>query len=398
VKREDVKYIRIARKIGWPYTKETGGQRYEVDGSSWGLNWAPVLVYGEVPVLADGSTSFYVPSGVSVYFQLLDANKQEIKRMRSFISFQPGESRSCVGCHESRSVPVTNQNALALKRKPFTPVAPPWGTERCINYLTDVQPVFDRHCVKCHSGLKPAAELDFSGGLTASSPIKTPYRSFQFDGLNRSYRTIIENNLITFSYKHDDAAAVTQTRQFGSSRSKLIDTILSGACSKYNTLLPGSEDWYRLVTWIDANAPYHDRFVNSRPPQPAYDFTSDAELRQTILSIHQKRCAECHKAEDVSRLDWIDITAPEKSRFLTAPLAAAQTVDNQNVLSENKNAITDNQNVFAENQNVKHCSRPIYANTNDADYTALLTTIQTTVTRAWQSPRRDLETLKDGKK
>ncbi|MDR1494288.1 MAG: discoidin domain-containing protein [Planctomycetaceae bacterium] len=374
VKRGDVKYIRIARKIGWPYAKETGGRRYEVDGSSWGLNWAPVLVYGEVPVLADGSTSFYVPSGVSVYFQLLDANKQEIKRMRSFISFQPGESRSCVGCHESQSVPVTNQNALALKRKPFMPVPPPWGTERCVNYLADVQPVFDRHCVKCHSGLKPASGLDFSGGLTSAAPMKTPYRSFQFDGLNRSYRTIIENNLITYSYKHALAEEITQTRQFGSARSPLIDAILSGPCSKYNTLLPGNEDWYRIVTWIDANAPYHDRFVNSRSVEPTYDLTADADLKQTILSVHQKRCTECHKAEDVSRLDWIDLTTPEKSRFLAAPLARHA----------------------ARNENVgKTCSRAVYSGSNDADYSALRIAVQKAVERAWQFPRRDLEALKE---
>ncbi|MDR1383941.1 MAG: discoidin domain-containing protein [Planctomycetaceae bacterium] len=417
VKQGEVKYIRVARKIGWPYAKETGGQRYEVDGSSWGLNWAPVLIYGEVPVLADGSTSFYVPSGVSVYFQLLDANKQEIKRMRSFISFQPGESRSCVGCHESRSVPVTNRNALAFKRQPFLPIPPPWGSERCVNYLADVQPVFDRHCVKCHSGLKPSAGLDFSGGLTAAAPMKTPYRSFQFDGLNRSYRTIIENNLITYSYKHASAEEITQTRRFGSSRSKLIDAIRAGACAKYHTLSPESEDWYRLVAWIDANAPYHDRFVNSRPAAPAYDLTADVDLKQTILSVHRKRCAECHQAEDVSRLDWIDLNAPEKSRFLLAPLARNHIEQRENNIERRENKIGQRENNIEQRENKigqresnierrenntvqkenagKTCSRAVYSDSNDADYAALQVAVQKAVERAWQFPRRDLETLKE---
>ena len=24
-------------------------------------------------------------------------------------------------------------------------------------------------------------------------------------------------------------------------------------------------DWYALVTWVDCNAPYHDRFIDKRP-------------------------------------------------------------------------------------------------------------------------------------
>ena len=363
---DEVKYIRVARRIGWPYTKETGGQRYEVDGSSWGLNWAPALVFGEVPVEKDGSASFYVPANVSVYFQLLDANKQEIKRMRSFISFQPGESRGCVGCHETRAEAPPNIRQT-LAKKPVMPTPPPWGTERCINYLVDIQPVLDRNCVSCHSGLKPAAGFDFSGGLMPSAPMKGMYRDFRFDGLNRSYRTIIENHLVSYSNKRDPASAVAQTRQYGSSQSKLIEAILSGPCSSHISIKPGNEDWYRLVTWIDANAQYHDRFVNSRPKNPPYDMPADKELQKTVLEVHQKRCAECHTANDISRLDWIDLNAPEKSRFLAAPLSGT-----------------------------KH--KAVYASQSDPDYAMLRQVVDDAVKKAWQYPRRDLETLLEQKK
>ena len=371
VSPEEIKYIRIARRIGWPYTKETGGQRYEVDGSSWGLSWAPALVYGEVPVEADGSASFYVPSDVSVYFQLLDKDKREIKRMRSFISFQPGETRGCVGCHETRSVTALDTNEhkqmLAMLREPSVPEPPPWGDQRCINYLTDVQPVLDRHCVSCHSGLKPAAELDFSNGLVAPAPMQTPYRMLNFDGLNRSYRTMIENNLITYSDKHAPASELTQTRQFGSTKSKLIDVILKNPNSG---IQPGDENWYRLVTWIDANAPYHDRFVNSRPINPPYDLPADVQLKQTITEVHAKRCTECHQVEDITRMDWIDIRAPEKSRFLIAPLAKCSG-------------------------GLEQCDRATYKGQDDPDYQRLRDAVEQAVQRAWEFPRRDLELLKE---
>ena len=366
----EIKYVRVARRIGWPYTKDTGGQRYEVDGSSWGLNWAPALVFGEVPVDENGNASFYVPTNISVYFQLLDENKQEIKRMRSFISFQPGEIRGCVGCHETRAVaPATNDpKTLAMAKKTVTPTPPPWGNERCINYLADIQPVFDRNCVSCHSGLKPAAGLDFSGGLMPPAPMDGLYRSFRFDGLNRSYRTIIENHLVSYSNKRDPASAIAETRQFGSSKSKLMEAILNGPCSSHINIKPGDDDWYRLVTWIDANAQYHDRFVNSRPINPPYDMPADKELQKTITDVHRKRCVQCHAPDKVSRLDWVDLNAPEKSRFLTAPLA--KTAGGTN-----------------------HCGNAIYANQNDPDYAALRKVVDDAVKKAWQYPRRDLETL-----
>ena len=368
---DEVKYIRVARRIGWPYTKETGGQRYEVDGSSWGLSWAPALVYGEVPVEADGSASFYVPSDMSVYFQLLDKDKREIKRMRSFISFQPGESRGCVGCHETQSVAAINTPesgyTLAMQREPSIPEPPPWGDQRCINYLADVQPVLDRHCASCHSGLEPAAKLDFSGGLVAGAPMKTSYRSLNFDGLNRSYRTMIENDLITYSDKHAPASELTQTRQFGSTKSKLIDVILNGPCA--GSIKPGDESWYRLVTWIDANAPYHDNFVNSRPKREPYDLPADKQLQNQIADVHARRCAECHEPAAVSRLDWIDLRVPEKSRFLTAPLPKRAG-------------------------GTERCPNPVYADQLDPDYVLLRDTLEEAVRRAWDTPRRDLEVLK----
>lgn len=367
VDRDEIKYVRVARRIGWPYTKETGGQRYEVDGSGWGLNWAPALIFGEVPVESDGSASFYVPSNVSIYFQLLDADKREIKRMRSFISFQPGESRGCVGCHETReTAPTPVGMTQAMKREPSVPTPPPWGTERCINYLADIQPVLDRNCVKCHEGLKPAAGLDFSGGLVSGSPMKTDHHVLHFDGLNRSYRTMIEKKLITYSNKHAPASELTQTRQFGSTKSKLIDAILDGPCSQHINIKPGDEDWYRLVTWIDANAQYHDRFVNSRPKHSPYDLPADAALQQLVSETHQKRCAECHTTKDVSRLDWVNLAEPEKSRFLTAPLARS---------SGGSGA----------------CEKAVYTDINDADYSKLLTAIEEAVEKSWKFPRRDME-------
>ena len=52
-----------------------------------------------------------------------------------------------------------------------------------------------------------------------------------------------------------------------------------------------------------------------------YDLPADGQLAGKIAAVHARRCAGCHEAAEVSRLDWIDLARPEQSRFLAAPLA-----------------------------------------------------------------------------
>jgi mono/diheme cytochrome c family protein len=89
---------------------------------------------------------------------------------------------------------------------------------------------------------------------------------------------------------------------------------------------------------------------------------ADKELQKTVLHAHQQRCAECHVPETVSRLDWIDLKEPAKSRFLVAPLSGA-------------------------------CGKTIYADQNDPDYEILRKAVEDAVMKALQYPRRDVEAL-----
>ena len=77
----------------------------------------------------------------------------------------PGETAGCVGCHEDRlgSGPLTRKAPLA--QRPSTP-RPWYGPERDFNYLTEVQPVFDRQCVRCHDYGRDAGKvLNLAGDL-----------------------------------------------------------------------------------------------------------------------------------------------------------------------------------------------------------------------------------------
>ena len=107
-------------------------------------------VLGTVPVEADGSAYFKVPSGVIVFFQALDKNGMAVQTMRSTTHVQPGQNLSCVGCHEPRNQTPKPIISLAARREPSNITPAPDGSWP---YRFDklVGPVLDRNCVSCHS-------------------------------------------------------------------------------------------------------------------------------------------------------------------------------------------------------------------------------------------------------
>jgi len=107
-------------------------------------------VLGTVPVEADGSAYFRVPSGVIVFFQALDARGMAVQTMRSATHVQPGQTLGCIGCHEHRQQAPPPKTALAALREPSKITAGPEGSWP-LRFDKLVQPVLDRHCVSCHS-------------------------------------------------------------------------------------------------------------------------------------------------------------------------------------------------------------------------------------------------------
>ncbi len=365
-----IRYLRIAEPIGWPYDNRRGGQRYAEDHDRRRPtgekpipdNWTPVRILGDVPVAADGSVQFRVPADRGVYFQLLDENRMELRRMRSFISFQPGEKRACVGCHETRAVaPVQTPLTFnaALLGDPPAPIPAPWG-DRPISFLRDVQPVLDAHCVRCHGGLKPAGGLDLCGGLTAFDLAVPDY------GYNRAYATLLNGGLVSCSPARSQDASITPPLAYGSHKSRLIAALTDK--NHRGEVQLSADDRLRLVMWIDANAPYHGTFVNKRSETPPYNLAGDQTLIEALASIHRRRCASCHTPAEVTRPAWIDIQDARRSLMLTAPLAAAAGGRGK-------------------------CGATVYRTREDADYRAALGLIQAAVDKTWARPRRDVQSL-----
>ena len=139
------------------------------------------------------------------------------------------------------------------------PEPPPWGADRLVGYEALVQPVLDRRCTSCHGREKPDGGLDFSATRSA-------------DGFFQSFRTMFglapdgeqtDRVLVSCSDRFSNSSA-SKPKQFGSHKSPLIRVLLRDPLHVREVRLDDDE-WLTLVAWVDANAPYHDKFYNKRP-------------------------------------------------------------------------------------------------------------------------------------
>jgi hypothetical protein len=262
VERGVVKYLRVMEQIPKPWAAEVDplrGEDRRADGFGGHIAvshnahiWVAVL-RGVVPVEEDGSACFEVPARRNLFFQALDEDFMEVQRMRTFVNFEPGESRSCIGCHEHRIQAPLSRTALAFGKEPAQLAAQPGDVApRPLYYPTDVQPIFDQHCVSCHDGSKDAAAPDLRGEMTT-------YFSRSYENLLTSEMvdTIREWAGAVYSMQHAEAVA---PYSHGSHRSKLVATLKA---DHYDADL-SREEWVKLVTWIDCGAPFYGSYYGRR--------------------------------------------------------------------------------------------------------------------------------------
>ena len=85
-------------------------------------------VLGTVPQAADGSFFVEVPADRMVHFQVLDSDRDVIATSLTWVYARPGETRSCVGCHEPPgSTPRMNLRPKAVAAEPVPCL--PFGDE-----------------------------------------------------------------------------------------------------------------------------------------------------------------------------------------------------------------------------------------------------------------------------
>lgn len=251
VRRGEVKYLRVCQEVRADLLKLPDGQcqadhvefqdwyatpTHRVRGPHGWPSYVAKASLGLVPLSEDGSATFEVPAGRTLYFEVLDEQFNELQRMRSVVQLQAGERRSCVGCHESRR--DAGPAMCLTASRPATPVTPPpWG-DRPFAYERVVQPVWNTHCVRCH-GAAQKERINLAGSVDA-------------DKVPASYRALIEGGWVhyfdcTWNLRHHKA----EPKSFGTLQSKLWRLLDAG----HHGVKFSPDETHAVKCWIDLNCP-----------------------------------------------------------------------------------------------------------------------------------------------
>jgi len=222
----------------------------------------------------------------------------------------PGETQSCIGCHEDAFMAPPSGEAFVklLRRKPDDIKPPPWG-DGPIDFARHVQPVFDKYCIKCHSGADPKKGLDLSGDKT---------RFF-----NMAYDSLLNRKMVQYQWLLTAPVKNWKPLTTGSRVSKLVQMIEK----KHSKVNVDDESRRRIYIWIDANVPYYGTYDHTRPGRPG---SRDAALGEPWFNefnkIYRAKCGSCHGGNfyvgrNGLHHTWINLTNPKFSRVLTATLS-----------------------------------------------------------------------------
>ncbi|MBE3098776.1 MAG: SUMF1/EgtB/PvdO family nonheme iron enzyme [Planctomycetes bacterium] len=243
--------------------------------------WDIRRILGTVPVAEDGSACFRVPANTPISVQPLDAEGKALQLMRSWMTAMPGETLTCVGCHERPNSAPDPRMQVAQAREPAE-IEPWYGPARGFSYPREVQPVLDRYCVGCHDGEprpdgKALASLsgtkiisDFASVIAGSGGKRGGRFSYSYAELHRYVRRPgIESDIrmLTPMEYHADTTELVQMLKKG----------------HYGVQLD-PESWDRLITWIDFNTVYHGTWTDA-----GYDPGVQRERRLTLQKLYGNR-------------------------------------------------------------------------------------------------------------
>jgi hypothetical protein len=199
-------------------------------------------VLGTVPVEKDGSAYFEAPAKTPILFQALDAQGRAVQTMRSLVYLQPGENETCIGCHEHRmQKDPPRAQALAIKRSPSIITPGPDGCKP-FSYPRLVQPILDKHCVKCHDGKEP----------------KRPVLTGTPEGwASKSFNALIKYvSYSAWNAANQNYEPLTEPLRFGALASPLAQMLEKG----HNKVELSPDEWKCLYTWMDANGEFYGTF------------------------------------------------------------------------------------------------------------------------------------------
>jgi len=264
VPRGTIKKLRLIEPV-YRYWGNGNTHSCAIDGS-----WDVKRILGTVPVEEDGSAYFRVPANTPIMVQPLNDENMAQQHMRSWFTAMPGETLSCVGCHENRrDAAAPGQRSTAQAKGP-SEITPWYGEARGFSFEEEVQPVLDRACAKCHS--KGALDLRSRRAANWTEQWSPAYQSLhpyvRRPGLEADIRLL-------------------PPREFEANTSQLVQMLKKG---HFGVKL-SADDWDRIITWIDMNVPFAGDWKDAYPPAPDNLIARREELKAQDAAVlaRQKR-------------------------------------------------------------------------------------------------------------
>ncbi|MBD3377801.1 SUMF1/EgtB/PvdO family nonheme iron enzyme [candidate division KSB1 bacterium] len=250
----------------------------------FGGPWEAMLILGTVPLKKDGSAMFKVPANTPVAVQALDSEGKAVQLMRSWFTVMPGETQSCVGCHESPyEVSANRISAAALE--PPQEITPWYGPARGFDFAREVQPVLNAYCVSCHDGrLTALPDLraeeqrpDYQGMKISTLGEQRMHPLMKSVTHGKVYYTPAYDALLPYIRRVgiEDDVKMLFPGEYHTDTSPLIQMLQKG----HQGVKLDDQAWDRFITWIDLNAPCHGTWGDVFPV-PDDQVKRRQELRQ----------------------------------------------------------------------------------------------------------------------
>jgi len=382
VPRGTVKELAIVQEMEKPIGIDPGLRAFgfQFPVVSAGATYAPKKIWGYARVEKDGSAYFKVPAQEPIYFLPLDAEGRAVQRMRTFTHLMPGEFQGCIGCHADRnSVALTTKSSrsIAVRRKVEELTVPSWGL-RGFSYAGIVQPVWDKHCIRCHGRNNPAAGLELTGDKTDFFSISyenlvrrgTPSQDFTIGGTGGVFKYSRYTSWIpSYNGQESNILEITPGR-WGAKASLLAETIRNGHKDKEgrNRIDLADNEKRGVYAWMDLNCPYYSSSDSTYREKRGCRQILPSGLTETFREISGRRCMSCHKKQDVFSYPGcfaVRLDNPQWNLFLRAPLAKSAG-------------------------GTEACGKVIFQDANDVDYQKLLHLFDPLKSDLEKNPRQDM--------
>ncbi|GAB4147027.1 MAG: hypothetical protein Fur0021_05590 [Candidatus Promineifilaceae bacterium] len=195
----------------------------------------PVRVIGVATPNATGTVAFKTLAGVTTAWDLIDEDGGALVHERVWSWVQPGEVRSCNGCHvgafpyEPRAIgAIPSAQDLRQRGEVYT-------------FVDQVLPILQDECDGCHTGQNPAGGLNLKGDRTT------------FDALlayvgNRTPTQYAINGEARFSFLYQLLSGRVNINPEYTARLNQINNQVN------HTFMLSSSELYDIATWLDMGA------------------------------------------------------------------------------------------------------------------------------------------------